>query len=132
MLRNHIFSFAVHHVHEADGDKGKARNTSTRELLDVQMEQEQTIKFLKAWAAVYKFLGGFVAPRRLGQGFSEMMQFPKFVGPYLLTVCGWSPQTKHNRFEHDRLRNPGYFLLVSGEENTSVSVRPDLYEFLHN
>ena len=116
-------------------DSGKARYSSTRKLLMDEVEQDAN----KVWAAVSRasldvWIGQLVALLQLSSDGGEKLFIPKTGGRLLLTGKGCPRQKPHNDFQVRDCsgeKEPGYFIIVSGDEEFPLWVCDYSHHFVY-
>lgn len=94
----------------------------SKALLVDQMEVLENDKYAKARAALDVRFGWIAAASQLKESATKFLRLPRTWGSYILIRFQCPPQTGHNYFECGKNWSPGYFMLVTDEQDIAFWV----------
>lgn len=125
MLSNLISNSAVCQGKAMDREKGIKIYMLTKKLLAGRMRQKDTIKFLKAQAAMHVYLDLLAASLQMQWWVPEVMEVLKTGSPNLLTGLAFPRETRHSDFNHYLSGHPALSLHLWTVKDITISVRSE-------
>lgn len=94
------------------------------------MEKPEHFRYGSYRANLYTLVGSIGAAMRMVEPYAQTLLVCKTGGRFQITGKNCPPQTGRNDFENFREKGAGYFVIVNGSEECTISVAPESQKYL--